>query len=178
MCMVILTYWKGRMNASTIPEMNRTMQKTNSTPWYDVTSNWTNRWHHTLLWWGTAWKSSQKRIFFFFSDLCLKAEDGDKETNCCCDAQTQHHRLGVVETVKKKMSRINDKCNVTRRCRTKSYKVTTWENIGVPGQHSCHVGEWQGLEWDTKVDIYKISQNLNLLILPNKGYTSTIWVIC
>lgn len=46
-----------------------------------------------------------------------------------------------------------------------SHKITTWENIGVPGQHSCHVGEWQGLEWDTKVDIYKILQNLNPFIL-------------
>lgn len=34
-----------------------------------------------------------------FSDLCLETEDGDEETDCCCDAQTQHHRLGVVETV-------------------------------------------------------------------------------
>lgn len=33
-----------------------------------------------------------------FTDLCLEAEDGDEETDCCCDAQTQHHRLGVVET--------------------------------------------------------------------------------
>lgn len=37
-----------------------------------------------------------------FSDPCLEAEDSDKETDCSCDAQTQHHRLGVVETVKKK----------------------------------------------------------------------------
>lgn len=37
-----------------------------------------------------------------FSDLCLEAEDGDEETDCYCDAQTQNHRLGVVKTAKNK----------------------------------------------------------------------------
>lgn len=37
--LITLTYWKGRTRASTKPEMNITMQKTKSTPWYEVTSN-------------------------------------------------------------------------------------------------------------------------------------------
>lgn len=34
-----------------------------------------------------------------FSNLCLEAEGGHQETDCCCDAQTHHHRLGIIEAI-------------------------------------------------------------------------------
>lgn len=77
-----------------------------------------------------------------FADLCLEAENGDEETDCCCDAQTQHHRLGIVETVKKKkqMSRLNPtQQEDVEQILTKEEHEKT--QTGVPGQHSCHVGE-------------------------------------
>lgn len=40
--------------------------------------------------------------YSYFSHLGLKAEDCDKETDCYCDAQTHHYRLGVIETIKNK----------------------------------------------------------------------------
>ncbi len=36
----------------------------------------------------------------YFSHLSLEAEDCDQETDCCCDAKTHHHWLGVVEAIK------------------------------------------------------------------------------
>ncbi len=39
-----------------------------------------------------------------FAHLALKAEDGDTQTHCGSDANAQHYRLGVVETVRSEKS--------------------------------------------------------------------------
>lgn len=120
---VVLTYWKGRTIASTSPEMNKTMQKIKSTPWYDVTSNCMEKaheikppcvnptavkhWHTFIL--NPAHTVPYKILSteFLFSYLGLKAENCDQKTNCYRDAQAHHHGLGVIETILKKRNRLN-----------------------------------------------------------------------
>lgn len=132
---ITLTYWKGRTSASTTPEMNMTMQKTKSTPWYDVTSNWMEIAHeikpkHVY---PTVWKtdkhkwlslSNQQTVYqikykntekekYYLSHLSLEAEDCDQETNSCCDAQTHQHWLGIIKTIKtRKMQNSLNMCQV------------------------------------------------------------------
>lgn len=96
--LITLTYWKGRTRASTKPEMNITMQKTKSTPWYEVTSNCkeestSNQTYvsqHVVIQGSQIHKCTERRAFRF-SHLGLKAKDCDQETDCCCNAQTHHH---------------------------------------------------------------------------------------
>lgn len=139
--MVVLTYLKGRTSASTIPEMNKTMQKMNSTPWYDVTSNWTSRRDPSLVLeqryekqpkTNFSWPLSGSWRWWRGDRLLLWCPDTAPPTWCCRNLKKQ----------------VRFKSNAAGRCRIKSHK-TTWGNKGVPGQHSCHVGEWQGLKWDT-----------------------------
>lgn len=53
-------------------------------------------------------------------------------------------------------------------------KVTkiTWGIKGVPGQHSCHVGERQGLKWDTDIDKFLNDLNLEITKVIHQQYTS------
>lgn len=121
------------------------------------------------------------------SHLRLEADDCDKETDCSCDAQTHHHRLGVIEAFKTRNMQIMVKKfkgiqyislykPVSPAIETTSHTVKSIKlaeerfgqrhtelhhemqsivtqdshiNVGkcenVPGQHSCHVGEGEGL---------------------------------
>lgn len=50
----------------------------------------------------TARKANMKiKVKVIWSHLSLETEDCDQETDCCCDAQTHHHRLGVIEAIHK-----------------------------------------------------------------------------
>lgn len=60
---------------------------------------------------------------------------------------------------------------MARRCRIKSHKITC-VNQGVPGQHSCHVGERQGLKSDTNIDKFLNNLNLEITKVIHQQYTS------
>lgn len=151
-----------------IPERNKTMQKMNSTPWYDVTSNWTSRWHYMLVPWGSArpkiWNAQKTKFSRPLSGswrwwrgdrLLLWCPDTAPPTWCCRNLKNK--------------SGLNP--NVAKRCRIKSHKITC-VNKGIPGQHSCHVGERQGLKWDTNTDKFLNNLNLEITEVIHQQYTS------